>query len=90
MSKTIPDFPQVHVVFMEEETEKIPEFFKNAGKTFPSQILGIAKFYTTMGTSKDTPGIVLMWNGNIIKFFDGINANQFDAAKLKAELAKMK
>lgn len=90
MSKTIPDFPQVHVVFMEEETEKIPEFFKNAGKTFPSQILGIAKFYTAMGTSKDTPGVVLMWNGNIIKFFDGINANQFDAVKLKAELAKMK
>jgi hypothetical protein len=90
MSKTIPDFPQVHVVFMEEETEKIPEFFKMAGKTFPSQILGIAKFYTTMGTSKDTPGVVLLWNGNIIKFFDGINANQFDSTKLKAELAKMK
>jgi thiol-disulfide isomerase/thioredoxin len=90
LSKTIPDFPQVHVVFMEEETEKIPEFFKIAGKTFPYQILGIAKFVTTMGTSKDTPGVVLMWNGNIIKFFDGINANQFDAAKLKAELAKMK
>jgi hypothetical protein len=90
MSKTIPDFPQVHVIFMEEETEKIPEFFKIAGKTFPSQILGIAKFYTTMGTSKDTPGVALMWNGNIIKFFDGINANQFDASKLKAELAKMK
>ena len=90
MSKTIPDFPQVHVIFMEEETEKIPEFFKMAGKTFQSQILGIAKFYTTMGTSKDTPGVVLMWNGNIIKFFDGINSNQFDAAKLKAELIKMK
>jgi thiol-disulfide isomerase/thioredoxin len=90
MSKSIPDFPQVHILFMEEETEKIPEFFKNAGKTFPSQILGIAKFYTTMGTSKDTPGVVLMWNGNIIKFFDGINANQFDAAKLKSELGKMK
>lgn len=90
MSKTIPDFPQVHIIFMEEETEKIPEFFTVAGKTFPSQILGIAKFYTTMGTSKDTPGVVLMWNGNIIKFFDGINANQFDASKLKAELSKMK
>jgi hypothetical protein len=90
MSKTIPDFPQVQIIFMEEETEKIPDFFKKAGKTFPSQILGIAKFYTAMGTSKDTPGVVLMWNGNIIKFFDGINANKFDASKLKAELAKMK
>jgi thiol-disulfide isomerase/thioredoxin len=45
MSKTIPDFPQVQIIFMEEETEKIPDFFKKAGKTFPSQILGIAKFY---------------------------------------------
>jgi hypothetical protein len=42
-----------------------------------------------MGTSRDTPGVVLMWNGNIIKFFDGTNANQFDSAKLKAELSKM-
>lgn len=89
MSKTIPGFPQVHIVFMEEETEKIPDFFKNAGKSFPYQILGIAKFVTTMGTSRDTPGVVLMWNGNIIKFFDGTNANQFDSAKLKAELSKM-
>lgn len=90
LSKTTPDFPQVYVVFMDEETEKIPEFFKIAGKTFPSQILDPAQFYNTMGNSKDTPGVILMWNGNIIKFFDGIKTNQFDAAKLKVELTKMK
>ncbi len=75
---------------MDEETEKIPEFFKLAGKSFNHQILGIAKFYNTLGSSKDTPGVALLWNGNIIKFFDGTNTNQYDAAKLKAELAKMK
>jgi len=90
LSKTTPNFPQVYVVFMDEETEKIPEFFKIAGKTFPSQILDPAQFYNTMGNSKDTPGVILMWNGNIIKFFDGIKTNQFDAAKLKVELTKMK
>ncbi len=90
LSKSNPDFPKVHIIFMDEETEKIPEFFKLAGKSFNHQILGIAKFYNTLGSSKDTPGVALLWNGNIIKFFDGINANQYDAAKLKAELAKMK
>jgi len=90
LSKTIPDFPKVHIIFMDEETEKIPEFFKIAGKSFNHQILGIAKFYNTLGSSKDTPGVALLWNGNILKFFDGTNANQYDAAKLKAELAKMK
>ena len=90
LSKSNPDFPKVHIIFMDEETEKIPEFFKLAGKSFNHQILGIAKFYNTLGSSKDTPGVALLWNGNIIKFFDGTNANQYDAAKLKAELAKMK
>jgi thiol-disulfide isomerase/thioredoxin len=90
LSKTIPDFPKVHIIFMDEETEKIPEFFKIAGKSFNHQILGIAKFYNTLGSSKDTPGVALLWNGNILKFFDGTNANQYDAAKLKAELVKMK
>lgn len=90
LSKTIPDFPKVHIVFMDEETDKIPGFFEIAGKKFNHQILDIPKFYNTLGTSKDTPGVVLMWNGNILKFFDGINSNQYDAEKLKAEIAKMK
>ena len=90
LSKSNPNFPKVHIIFMDEETENIPEFFKLAGKSFNHQILGIAKFYNTLGSSKDTPGVALLWNGNIIKFFDGTNANQYNAAKLKAELAKMK
>lgn len=90
LSKTIPDFPKIHIIFMDEETEKIPEFFKIAGKSFNHQILGIAKFYNALGSSKDTPGVALMWNGNIIKFYDGTNSNQYEAAKIKAELAKMK
>jgi thiol-disulfide isomerase/thioredoxin len=90
LSKTYPDFPKVHIIFMDEETEKIPEFFKIAGKSFNHQIMDIPKFYGALGSSKDTPGVVLMWNGNVLKFFDGINANQYDANKLKAEIAKMK
>jgi len=90
LSKSIPDFPKVHIIFMDEETEKIPEFFKIAGKSFNHQIMDIPKFYGALGNSKDTPGVILMWNGNVLKFFDGINANQYDANKLKAEIAKMK
>jgi len=90
LSKSIPDFPKVHIIFMDEETEKIPEFFKIAGKSFNHQIMDIPKFYGALGSSKDTPGVILMWNGNVLKFFDGINANQYDGTKLKVEIEKMK
>jgi len=82
LSKIIPDFPKVEIVFMEEEVEKIPNFFKHAGKEYNYQILDIASFYNVLTWERDTPGVFYMWNGNLIKEFNGINDEKFRPSEL--------
>ncbi|MFN5325264.1 MAG: MauE/DoxX family redox-associated membrane protein [Bacteroidota bacterium] len=76
-----PDFPKVYIYFMDEESSKIPEFHKIAGKQFPSVVLDIPKFWTLLGAGS-TPGIFYMWNGNIIKDFEGTGDNAYSKSKL--------
>jgi thiol-disulfide isomerase/thioredoxin len=67
---------EVLILFMDEETEKIPDFFKFAGCKFPYQVLKIGDFWTTLG-SGNTPSVTCLWNGNIIKEWEGIKENEF-------------
>ncbi|MFM2388074.1 MAG: hypothetical protein RL660_2831 [Bacteroidota bacterium] len=76
-----PDFPEVVILFMDEETEKIPEFFKTAGCTFPYQVLDIGTFWSTLGNG-NTPNINAMWNGNIIKSWEGTNEHEYKSGDL--------
>ncbi|MFH0894358.1 MAG: DoxX family protein [Bacteroidota bacterium] len=76
-------FPKVYILFMDEETNLIPDFFKFAQCKFPYQIVNIPKFWELMGNDGNTPGVFCLWNGNIIKFFEGEGKNKFDAAALK-------
>ena len=80
------DFPCVHVVFMDEEAERIPEFFDFAGFEFNYQIMGLAVFWEVLGFENDTPGIYYLWNGNVIASFQGINEDEFHVEKLKQVL----
>jgi hypothetical protein len=89
LSKQV-DFPKVFIFFMDEETEKIPSFFTTAGKKYPYKVLDVPKFWTLFGNEGSTPGVFLQWNGNPIANFIGTDDKGFTAAKLKAELAKMK
>lgn len=82
LSKIVIDFPKVEIVFMEEEVEKIPDFFEYAGNEFNYIILDISKFYDVLTWERDTPGIFYMWNGNIIKEFNGTNENAFKSQEL--------
>jgi hypothetical protein len=83
MRSSNKDFPEVAIIFMDEEAEKIPDFFKGAGCTFPYQVLDIPSFWTLLG-SGTTPGVIGLWNGNPIKSFEGIDKNKFDAVALKS------
>ncbi len=74
--------PEVYIYFMDEEVEKIPEFFKIAGVKYPYQVLGIGDFWTLLGNGS-TPGVFLQHNGNTIQSFEGINENEFDIKKFK-------
>ena len=80
--KITPDFPKVEIVFMEEEVEKIPEFFDFAGGEYNYRILDIASFYDVLTWERDTPGVFYIWNGNIIKEFDGVGEKSFNAEEL--------
>jgi thiol-disulfide isomerase/thioredoxin len=75
-------FPEVTVIFMDEETEKIPAFFKEAGCTFPYQVVDIPTFWTLLGNGT-TPNVNAMWNGNIVKSWEGIDVNKFVVGELK-------
>ena len=44
LSRINSDFPKVEIVFMEEEVEKIPDFFDYAGNEFSYIVLDISTF----------------------------------------------
>jgi thiol-disulfide isomerase/thioredoxin len=90
MRSQIKDFPPIHIVFMDEEPEAIPNFFKIAGRTYSYRIAPVVDFWKILDYSRDTPGVVYMWNGNIRYFSDGINEKAFDKEKFKKELLKEK
>ncbi len=76
-------FPEVYVLFMDEETFLIDEFFKEAQCKFPYKVVDIPEFWNLLGTGKTTPGVFYLWNGNIIKSFEGLDKNKFDPKALK-------
>jgi thiol-disulfide isomerase/thioredoxin len=82
------DFPELEIIFMDEEAEKIPDFFKFAGAQYPYKVIDIITFWKVLGNANDTPGVVYLWNGNRIKEWDGINERKFVASQLMSVYKK--
>jgi hypothetical protein len=81
--------PPVYIIFMDEELFKLEEFYKETGCNFPHTILSdIPKFFKLLGNNASTPGVFYLWNGNVIKSFEGVGANQFKAEELSKALQK--
>jgi len=78
MKKTNKNFPEISIIFMNEEADLIPAFFKEAGAEYPYKIIEIIPFWKLLGTGKDTPGVKYLWNGNEYKYYYGITENQFN------------
>jgi len=78
--------PDTYIIFMDEESFLIPEFIKETSFNKPYQVIDIPKFWTVLGSNASTPGVFYLWNGNIIKSFEGIEGNKFDAAALKTAI----
>jgi uncharacterized membrane protein YphA (DoxX/SURF4 family) len=87
LSKKI-DLPPVYVIFMNEETNKIPEFFRESKCNYPYTILEVPAFWELMGVSANTPGVFYLWNGNVIRFYEGVEFNKFNPSNLKQALAE--
>lgn len=83
MARGDKNFPEMYILFMDEETDKIPEFFNIAGRTYPYKVIDIPKFWQVIGDGNSTPGVFYLWNGNVIKSYAGIDENKFNAAGLK-------
>lgn len=77
------NFPEVYILFMNEDTDLIPDFFKESQCNFPYQVIDIPKFWQLLGDDTNTPGVFYLWNGNIMKFYEGVGNNKFDPEDLK-------
>ena len=86
MRDEVPGFPPLHIVFMDEAAEEIPEVFELAGREYPYRVASVVDFWKIIDFSRDTPGVVYLWNGHVRYFADGIGDNAFDADALKASL----
>lgn len=82
MRNQVKDFPEINIAFMDEEAELIPDFFTHAGRKYTNKLLDIATFWKTVG-SRNTPVVFYLWNGNVIKEYDGIDAKAFNKAEFK-------
>lgn len=91
MRSTNKNFPPLSIIFMNEEPEKIPEFFSIAGAKYPYKIIEIIPFYDLMGNDKNTPGVKFLWNGNDVKYwYNSEGEHQFKGSELKPLLTKTK
>ena len=88
MRKSIPGFPEVRIIFMDEEAELIPDFFAFAGSDYTYLVLDVVSFWKTLGNSKDTPGVMYFWNGNLIKEYNGIADKKFKEGEFKKVVLK--
>ncbi len=88
MREESPGLPPLHIVFMDEATEEIPAFFKQAGHTYSYRVAPVVDFWKMIDFSRDTPGVAYLWNGNIRYFADGTGDNAFNAEDLKASLTQ--
>jgi len=88
MKAKVNNFPEIKIIFMNEEADLIPAFFKIAGAEYPFKIIEIIPFYTVLGTGINPPGMKYLWNGNEMKFYHGTTDNKFNAAEFKTMVHK--
>ena len=79
-----PNFPEIQIIFMDEAPEEIPAFFKFAGAEYKNYVMDIVGFWNALGSGRDTPGVMYLWNGKIMKFYNGIEGkDKFNKSELK-------
>jgi hypothetical protein len=88
MKAKVKNFPDIRIIFMNEEADLIPDFFKFAGAKYPYKIIEVIPFWNVLGTGKDTPGVKYLWNGNEFKYYYGITDNKFNASEFSTMIQK--
>lgn len=88
MRSKMSGMPPVHIVFIDEGVEEIPNFFKFAGKDYSYTVAPVVKFWEIIGMENDTPTVAYLWNGNVRYFSTGIDDKAFSKAALTTALLK--
>ncbi len=78
LKKSDPNFPEMSILFMDEEASLIPEFFEVAGAKYPYKIVDIIGFWKILGTNKDVPGVKFIKDGKEIKYYFGTANDKFN------------
>ena len=87
ISKTNPNFPIMQIIFMDEEANLIPEFFQVVGAEYPYKIVGIIDFWKLLGTGKQVPGVKIIKDGKMLKYYFGsTGTDKFDTTSFKKNL----
>jgi uncharacterized membrane protein YphA (DoxX/SURF4 family) len=86
--KTTSGIPPVHILFMDEETFKINDFFAQTNFKNSYSVVSIPNFWKLMGGNASTPGVTLLNDGKIVQFFQGTGDEKFNAEKLKGLLKR--
>ena len=90
LSNGVQNFPDVVIVFMDEETHKIPDFFEIAGDDYDYQIMDIYTFMEAFWyDDNDTPGVVYLNNGNVLQFYQGSEESGSEIIFKPEELRKI-
>jgi len=90
LSDSIAYFPEMHIIFSDSESDRIPEFFMYAGKEYSYQVLpfyneddAINSYLEILGYEYENPAIIYLDNGNQIRFYDGTGTNAFKVEEFK-------
>jgi thiol-disulfide isomerase/thioredoxin len=78
LKKSDSNFPEISILFMDEEASLIPEFFDVAGSKYPYKIVDIIGFWKILGTNKDVPGVKFIKDGKEIKYYFGTANDKFN------------
>ena len=91
ISKELPSFADVHIIFSDTEEEKIPDFLEYSGSQFSYQVMPfyndddeINSYLEVLGFEYENPVIIYYNNGNQMRFYDGTGSNEYNADELKS------
>ena len=91
ISKELPSFADVHIIFSDTEEEKIPDFLEYSGSQFSYQVMPfyndddeINSYLEVLGFEYENPVIIYYNDGNQMRFYDGTGSNEYNANELKS------
>ena len=98
LSNLIADFPELYIVFSDQEADRIPEFFEYAGKEYSHQVMSFANYDTDAIDSYmeitfpdyDNPVVILYDGVRQIRLYEGVGEREFSAEDLQRILESKK